>query len=109
MDHLTVERGQTAGFLQKAVGYVDGKLWYVAEFVGHADPISAGFEPKDTIDIKGYAPIHLTVEPGFNPHTTSAAILANSLRRVKDAKPGLVTVADLPPAFPSVTRRERLV
>jgi 4-hydroxy-tetrahydrodipicolinate reductase len=107
MDHLTVQPGQSVGFLQKAVGYVDGRPWYVADFIGHADPLSAGFELKDSIDIEGYAPIHLAVSPGFNPHLTSAAILANSLRRIKDARPGLVTVADLPPAFPSVTLRER--
>jgi 4-hydroxy-tetrahydrodipicolinate reductase len=108
MDHLLVEAGQTVGFLQKAVGYVDGKPWYVADFIGHADPVSAGFELRDSIDIEGYAPVHLAVTPGFNPHLTSAAILANSLRRIKDARPGLVTIADLPPAFPSVTLRERL-
>jgi hypothetical protein len=108
MDHLTVEPGQTVGFLQKAVGYVDGRPWYVADFIGHADPASAGYEIKDSIDIEGYAPVHLSVSPGFNPHLTSAAILANSLRRVKDARPGLVTIADLPPAFPSVTLRQRL-
>jgi hypothetical protein len=108
MDHLTVQAGQSVGFLQKAVGYVDGRPWYVADFIGHADPVSAGFEVKDSIDIEGYAPIHLTTNPGFNPHLTSAAILANSLRRIRDARPGLVTIADLPPAFPSVTLRERL-
>jgi 4-hydroxy-tetrahydrodipicolinate reductase len=108
LDHLRVETGQTVGFLQKAVGYVDGKPWYSAEFIGHADPLSAGFEIKDSIDIEGYAPIHLAISPGFNPHLTAAAILANSLRRVKNARPGLVTIADLPPAFPAVTLRERL-
>jgi len=108
MDHLTVEPGQTVGFLQKAMGYVDGRPWYVADFIGHADPVSAGFELRDSIDIEGYAPIHLSVSPGFNPHLTSAAILANSLRRIKEAQPGLMTVADLPPAFPAVTLGDRL-
>jgi 4-hydroxy-tetrahydrodipicolinate reductase len=108
MDHLTVESGQTVGFLQKATGYVDGRPWYVADFIGHADPVSAGFELRDSIDIEGYAPIHLSVSPGFNPHLTSAAILANSLRRIKEAQPGLMTVAHLPPAFPAVTLRDRL-
>jgi hypothetical protein len=109
MDQLTVQPGQTAGFLQKVVGYAAGKPWYTAEFIGHADPPSAGFEVKDSFDIEGYAPIHLAISPGFNPHLTSAAILANSLRRVQNAKPGLVTIAELPPAFPPVTLRERLV
>jgi hypothetical protein len=108
MDNLNIKPGETVGFLQKAVGYVDGKPWYVADFIGHADPASAGFEQKDSIDIEGYQPIHLVVSPGFNPHLTSAAILANSLQRIKNAKPGLVTIADLPPAFPSVTTRELL-
>jgi 2,4-diaminopentanoate dehydrogenase len=108
MDNLMVEPGQTVGFLQKVAGYVNGKPWYVADFIGHADPVSAGFEIRDSIDIEGHQPIHLVVHPGFNPHLTSAAILANSLRRIKEAKPGLVTIADLPPAFPSVTLRELL-
>ena len=67
MDHLTVEPGQTAGFSQKAVGFADGRPWYSAEFIGHADPLSAGFELKDSIDIEGCAPIHLAAAPDSIP------------------------------------------
>ena len=34
---------------------------------------------------------------------TSAAVIANSLRRVVESPPGFKTVADLPPAFPRLT------
>jgi 4-hydroxy-tetrahydrodipicolinate reductase len=101
MDTLEIAPGQTVGFLQRVVGMSKGKPWYQAEFVGHATPREAGLEVMDSFDIEGYPELHFAVKPGFNPHFTSAAMVANSLRRVVDAKPGLVTIADLPPAFPS--------
>jgi 4-hydroxy-tetrahydrodipicolinate reductase len=89
-------------------GVVQGKPWYQAQFIGHPDPIVAGFEVRDSIDIEGYAPIHLSIKPGLNPHLTAAGIIANSLRRVVNAHPGLLTIADLPPAFPPLTLQEKL-
>lgn len=103
MGNLEVAAGQTLGFVQRVIGSARGKPWYQAEFIGHANPSTAGFEVMDSFDIQGYPDLHFAIKPGFNPHFTSAAIVANSLRRVVESKSGLVTIADLPPAFPSPT------
>ena len=108
MPHMKVLPGQTAGFVQAATAIAAGKPWFHAEFIGHANPPSAGFEPMDSIEIDGYAPIRYFVKPGWDPQLTSAAVLANSLRRVVESAPGLITVASLPAAVPPRTLKERL-
>jgi 2,4-diaminopentanoate dehydrogenase len=103
MGNLKVVAGQTAGFIQRVIGSARGKPWYQAEFIGHANPGEAGFKVMDSFDIEGYPNLHFGIDPGCNPHFTAAAVVANSLRRVVESKPGLVTIADLHPAFPSPT------
>jgi 2,4-diaminopentanoate dehydrogenase len=101
MPHLTVHENHSAGFIQRYAAMVDDERWFEAELIGHADPESVGFPRADTIDILGVAPIHLQLRPGCDPQLSSAAVIANSLRRVIESAPGLVTVADLPPATPT--------
>jgi 4-hydroxy-tetrahydrodipicolinate reductase len=98
--HLTVEAGLTAGFEQHYVAIVDGKQWFEALFTAHLEPASIGKEPRDEIWIDGTPVLHFIVSPGLNPQSASSALIANSIRRVADAKPGWTTVAALPPAFP---------
>jgi hypothetical protein len=98
--HLSVAAGQTAGFEQHYVAVVDGAPWFEALFTGHLDPPSIGKPPRDEIWIEGDPPLHYTVVPGFNAQSGSAALIANSVRRVAAAPPGWLTVADLPPASP---------
>jgi hypothetical protein len=100
---LEIAPGQTVGFIQRAIGFARGKPWYQAEFTAHANPSGAGFDVMDSIDIQGYPDLHFAIKPGFNPHFTCAAVVANSLYRVVESRPGLVTIADLPPAFPPPT------
>ena len=101
LDHAKLSRGTTAGFLQQVTAFVNGKPWFEAEFLGHIDPESIGARLADEIEISGQAPVHLALTPGLRPQPSVAALVANSLRRVVDGPPGLVTVADLPPARPS--------
>jgi len=98
--HLTVEAGLTAGFEQHYVAVADGKPWFEALFTAHLDPASFGKPARDEIWIDGTPNLHYVVTPGFNPQSGSAAVIANSVRRVAEAKPGWTTVASLPPAFP---------
>jgi hypothetical protein len=65
------------------------------------DPGAAGLELRDSIEISGGARIHLEFEPGLDPQVTSASVLANSIPRLVAARPGWVTVAELPPARPA--------
>lgn len=103
-DNVVVEPGRTGGWVQKAEGIVDGRPWFTAEFIGHVDPQSVGYELEDRISIRGTPDLHVRVAPGFDPQFTSAGIIANSLRRLMAAPPGLLTVADLPPAVPPPTK-----
>jgi 2,4-diaminopentanoate dehydrogenase len=103
MPHLTVRENHSAGFVQRYAAMVDGERWFEAELIGHADPELAGFPRSDTIDILGAAPIHIEIRPGCDPQLSSTAVIANSLRRVIESAPGLVTVANLPPATPTFT------
>jgi hypothetical protein len=102
--HMTVPAGLTAGFEQEEVAYVEGRPWFTARFAGHVDPASAGRATRDEIHVGGEAPIDLEVTPGIDAQSGSAAVLANSVRRVADAPAGWLTVADLPPATPSAVR-----
>ena len=102
-DNVVVEPGRTGGWVQRAEAIVDGRPWFTAEFVGHVDPNSVGYELEDQISINGVPDLRVRVTPGFDPQFTSAGVIANSIRRVVAAPPGLVTVADLPPAVPTPT------
>ncbi len=95
-----IKKGTTAGFRQYAAAIVDGKPWFEAEFLGHIDPTSIGAVLQDEVQIDGQVPVHLVLTPGIPAQAGVAALVANSLRRVIDARPGLITVADLPPATP---------
>jgi 2,4-diaminopentanoate dehydrogenase len=98
---LTVRAGETAGFRQRYTAVSGGRTWFEALFTGHVSPVAIGLEPRDSITISGpYGGVNLVVTPGMNPQRGSAAIVANSVRRVVDAPPGWTTVGDLPPAVP---------
>jgi 4-hydroxy-tetrahydrodipicolinate reductase len=97
---MTVATGRTAGFRQHYVAIVAGRPWFEALFTGHVAPSELGLEPRDAIHVEGPAPLHFAVTPGMNPQSGSAAIIANSIRRVVAARPGWVTVGELPPAIP---------
>jgi 4-hydroxy-tetrahydrodipicolinate reductase len=96
----TVAAGRSGGFIQRYRGVVDGRVWFDADFTGHIDLPSIGIEPRDEVWIEGLNPLHMTISPGFNAQRSSAAAIANSIRRVIDAPPGWLTVAELPPAAP---------
>lgn len=94
-ERLAVEMGQTAGFIQRSAGLVEGEPWISAEFIAHVDPPSVNYAAADSISIEGYNPLNLTISPGCNPQLGSAAMVANCIPRVIEARPGFLTVADL--------------
>jgi hypothetical protein len=97
---MTVEPGRTAGFSQHYVAIAGGRPWFEALFTGHVAPREIGLEPRDAIHVAGPSPLHFAATPGMNPQSGSASIVANSVRRVVHARPGWVTVGELPPAVP---------
>ena len=98
--HMTVPPGYTGGFRQQYVGWTTGRPWFECFFTGHVYLQGIGLEPRDDMWIKGSTPLHFSVDPGLNPQVSAPALLANSLQRVVESRPGWVTVADLPPATP---------
>ncbi len=56
--------------------------------------VDAG-ESVDQVWIDGTPPIHSLIR-GVHGDLSTAAVVANSIRRVVAAPPGLVTVADIP-------------
>lgn len=93
---VPVAPGQSAGMLQRTIGYVDSQPWFSAEFVGHVEPSRAGLTPQDSYQIDGIPNIRAAVSPGFDPQWTTAAALANLLPLLVAAPPGLISVTDLP-------------
>ena len=94
-ENLRVEPGTTAGFVQRYRAICNGRPWMSAEFIAHVDPPAAGHEPSDSIQIDGYNALNLTINPGCQPQLGTAAMIANVMPRLVEARPGYLTVADL--------------
>ena len=94
-EHLRVEPGTTAGFVQRYRAICGGRPWMAADFIAHVDPPAAGHEPSDSIRIDGYNAVNLAINPGCQPQLGTAAMIANVMPRLVEARPGYLTVADL--------------
>lgn len=92
---LQVEPETTAGFVQRYRAVSGGGPWMSAEFVAHVDPPAAGYRPADSIHVDGYNALNLAIEPGCQPQLGTAAMIANVMPRLAEARPGYLTVADL--------------
>jgi 4-hydroxy-tetrahydrodipicolinate reductase len=95
--HVTVAPGETAGFTQRYVATAAGAPWFTALFAGHID---SRRPTRDAIHVEADPPIDVEISPGLSSQSGSSAVLANSVRRLANAAPGWLTVADLPPAAP---------
>jgi len=88
---LKVAKGNAAGVMQTAIGYMDGKPVITVElqaYLGHP-------APKDSVRIEGEPPIYSEVKGGFNGDIATCAIVANSVPVVLRAQPGLKTMMDV--------------
>jgi len=88
---LKVAKGDAAGVMQTAIGYVDGKPVITVElqaYLGHP-------APKDSVRIEGEPPVYSEVKGGFNGDIATCAMIANSVPVVRRAEPGLKTMADV--------------
>ena len=99
--NLTVASGESVGFHQHYTAIVGTRPWFECVFTGHIELDQAGLSPRDEIHIRGSTPLDLAIDPGLDPQLGSSATIANSVRRVFDAPPGWLTVAQLPPAVPT--------
>lgn len=90
-DYLTVDSTFVAGVRQAGRGIVGGEERIVLELEMTVD---AG-EAYDEAWIKGTPDLHSVIK-GIHGDLSTAAVVANAARRVVQAKPGLLTMVDLP-------------
>jgi 4-hydroxy-tetrahydrodipicolinate reductase len=95
---LVVRKGQVAGIWNRGSGREGGRLRVEMDlrmFVGAADPV-------DEVRVTGEPAMHLRIEGGTPGDVATSALLVNMLPRVVAARPGLVTMLDLP--LPGIVR-----
>ncbi len=93
-----VDAGRTEGFVQRAIGTVNGEPRVQFELVLHLRPGEAGMRAVDHFELDGAHPVRLTLDPGMDAIPATSAVLVNSIPGVLEASPGLKSVKDLPAA-----------
>jgi len=89
---IQVEPGQVAGLKQRARGVKEGKEVITLDF--HA--YMGAEEEYDSITIEGTPSIRVKIAPCVHGDLGTVAMIVNSIPRVINAQPGLVTMKDLP-------------
>jgi 2,4-diaminopentanoate dehydrogenase len=90
-EHVEVQPGQVNGLRQIASGYTSEGEFVRLAFVAALEAQNEG----DTIKITGKPDLEVRLE-GTNGDIATVAIAVNAIHRVREAVPGLVTMADLP-------------
>lgn len=90
-DHVTVEPNFVTGVRQFGRGLLEGQDKVILELEMAVD---AG-ESYDEVWIQGSPDIHCLTK-GIHGDISTAAVVANTARRVVEGKPGLLTMVDLP-------------
>ena len=89
-----VSKGKVIGLVQDGYAFSRGRQ--LATF--HIEMYAGAKDPRDEIVIEGEPNISLVIPGGTPGDIATAAVVVNSLPRVVDAKPGLLTVKELRPA-----------
>lgn len=93
--YLQVEAGQVAGVHQTIHGSMKGRLRIsldIKMFVGARDA-------RDEIIIKGIPDLRARIEGGVHGDRATAAMAVNAIPRVLVARPGVLTMDDIPISF----------
>nr|MDO8099847.1 NADP-binding protein [Candidatus Njordarchaeota archaeon] len=90
--YTTVKPGRVAGLRSVAYGAKGGRKVITLEFVSHASVK----EEYDAIAIEGVPNIYQKIEGGVHGDIGTVATIINSIPKVINANPGLVTMKDLP-------------
>ncbi len=89
---VTVRPRQVAGVKQVGYGWKDGKAIIIQDFQAYI----GAKESYDAVYITGTPNMEVSIKGGVHGDIATAAIIVNSIKRVLDAPPGLVTMKDLP-------------
>lgn len=96
----TIEPPETAGVVQLATAWVEGREWLRFELSLHVAPGEVGWETRDRIRISGENELEVTMEPGMPAVLTTAALLVNAVPAVLAARPGFYPPGRLLPNPP---------
>lgn len=91
-DFVTVRPGQAAGVRQVGHGLKDGKELITLDFQAYI----GAKESYDAVYISGIPDMEVVIKGGTHGDIATAAMIVNSIPRVIDAPPGLMTMKDLP-------------
>jgi 4-hydroxy-tetrahydrodipicolinate reductase len=89
---IVVGKGQVAGLKQTARGIIQRKDAITLDFQAYIGAI----DEYDAITIDGVPPIHQKISPCVHGDHATVAIIVNSIPKVMNAPPGLLTMKDLP-------------
>ena len=89
---LKVAKGKVAGVKQVGRGIVRSREAITLDLQMYV----GAKEPRDSVVIEGVPPIDMTIRGGIHGDLATAAIAVNSIPKVLKAKPGLLTMKDLP-------------
>ncbi|MDG6999449.1 MAG: dihydrodipicolinate reductase [Nitrososphaerota archaeon] len=90
----TVRKGKVVGLIQDGSGFAGGSR--VAKY--HIEMYAGAMNPHDEIELVGVPRISLRIPGGTPGDIATAAVIVNSIPRVVESAPGLITVMDLRPA-----------
>jgi len=90
--YTTIKPQHVVGLQSVAYGIKNGEKVITLEFVSHANVDN----PFDSVTIEGTPPIHERIEGGVHGDLGTVAMVINSIPKVIKAKPGLVTMRELP-------------
>lgn len=94
--YVKVEPGQVAGCRHTAIGYVEGEprieLIHPQQILPHLEGVATG----DYIEIQGEPNINLAIKPEIPGGLGTMAMAVNMIPQVLAARPGLLSMAELP-------------
>ncbi|MCL6451072.1 MAG: NADP-binding protein [Acetobacteraceae bacterium] len=94
--HARVEPGRVAGCLHLARGLASGREVICLVHPQQVCPEAEGVKTGDFIAIRGQPDINLSIRPEIPGGTGTVALALNMIPTVVEARPGFLTMADLP-------------
>jgi len=88
---IKVKKGQVAGLRQTARGIMKRKDMITLDFQAYID----AEEEYDSIKIDGVPPIYQKISPCVHGDPATVAVIVNSIPKIMNAPPGLLTMKDL--------------
>lgn len=92
-----IKPGSVAGLRQTVHGYRKGKAAIILEFQAYI----GAEEEYDSVSIRGVPDVNQKITPCIHGDISTVAVIVNTIPKVINAPPGLVTMKDLP--IPSAT------